>query len=179
MLLVLLLFFILLFLRRRFCSWWWNWCRCWRFFRALGYCWGCLLSWFCCCWGWFCCCPRWVCVFFLNRGFLIDRWSGSRCFWGIPFFSFFLCPFGPTFIDFRLVWTRVLFLYLFGGSCFFSGSSWSGCGSSWLVFLRAEFGYMTVLLAAPVAWSSALHYYHHLSAPVNNSVRDGLKALPL
>ena len=42
-------------------------------------------------------------------------------------------------------------------------------------FLRAEFGYTTKLFATPVAWSSALHHYHHLPIPTNNGFRDGLK----
>ena len=116
--------------------------------------------------------------FFHNRCFLLDRLSRACCFWGIPFFSFFPCHFGPTFISFWLVLTRVLFLYFFDGSCFFSGSCCSDCGSSWLVFFRAECGYMTELLTATSTWSSALHLYHHSSVPANNSFRDGLKVPP-
>ena len=97
-------------------------------------------------------------------------------------FLFFPGHFCPTFISFGfiisfgLVWTRIFPLSL-PGWLPTDGSGCGGCGVL-LVFSRAEFGDVTELLAAPAAWSPAIHHYHHLPIPANNGFRDGLEILP-
>ena len=105
-------------------------------------------------------------------------------FWGD--FFFFSSDFCPLLHCLRLGLARFFFTpgLADGGygsccCCSFCGdcgscSSWS----FWWIFWGAEVGYVSQLLAAPIARASAFHNHHHLPPSADDGFGNCLKALP-
>ena len=82
----------------------------------------------------------------------------------------------PTFIIF--IWLLALLGYLLCCCCGCCNCCSGGCGSDWLLSLRAELCDAAKLFATPTARPSAINHYHHLSVPACDYFRNGLKSLP-